>query len=421
VAMRSRFIETREGEPVEITTEQDLGAMGATKTRYVFTEDGVEVTRTEGDRTTRETRTEPEGAWLTPGEAAVYTAKRLDAGAEEISVRTIDPMVGLEPITLTRRGFEEVEIEALGRTIPAIRCLATVSNLPNIESVEFIDEHGETLRTETSMGMFDMVMVLADKELALSELDPPELMRSVFVEPSREIEHPRSVRRAVYTLRVPGGEMPDLPEAGVQRVEHIGPDAARVSVDLAETPTRLEDGADRDALLEPTPTLQCDDPEILKLAERVGANGGPREVAEALRRAVYRHVSGKALSVGFASASEVARTKEGDCTEHAVLLAAMLRARGIPSRVASGLIYADRFAGSSDIFGYHMWTQALVPDAEGVERWIDLDATLPAETAFDATHIALGTSELAGDSAINSLVSLAPLMGRLEIDVEEAR
>ena len=38
----------------------------------------------------------------------------------------------------------------------------------------------------------------------------------------------------------------------------------------------------------------------------------------------------------------------------------MLRADGIPARVASGLVYADGFLGSRDIFGWHMWTQALI-------------------------------------------------------------
>ena len=38
----------------------------------------------------------------------------------------------------------------------------------------------------------------------------------------------------------------------------------------------------------------------------------------------------KDLSVGFATAADVARTAQGDCTEHAVLLAALLRASDIP-------------------------------------------------------------------------------------------
>jgi len=124
--------------------------------------------------------------------------------------------------------------------------------------------------------------------------------------------------------------------------------------------------------------------------------------------------------VGFATASEVARTREGDCTEHAVLLAAMLRADGIPARVASGLVFVDSFAGRENIFGYHMWTQALVEDESGQPRWLDLDATLPPRTPFDASHITLSTSTLEEGGSSNALIALVPLLGRLEIEIVSA-
>src|SRR5690606_5928862 len=95
--------------------------------------------------------------------------------------------------------------------------------------------------------------------------------------------------------------------------------------------------------------------------------------AETLREFVYGYIEKKNLGVGFATASEVARTASGDCTEHGVLLAAMLRAGGVPSRVVAGLLYVDEFEGATETFGYHMWTQALV-DINGTASWIDVDA-----------------------------------------------
>ena len=47
-----------------------------------------------------------------------------------------------------------------------------------------------------------------------------------------------------------------------------------------------------------------------------GING---EIAKKLTRFVYGYVSAKNYGVGFATASEVARNKEGDCSEHPVL------------------------------------------------------------------------------------------------------
>ena len=134
-----------------------------------------------------------------------------------------------------------------------------------------------------------------------------------------------------------------------------------------------------------------------------------------LREFVSREIANKDLSVGFATASEVIRTKQGDCSEHGVLLAAMLRGAGVPSRVVSGMIYVDQFLDQQNIFGYHMWAQAWIDG-----KWVDMDATTP-NTVFDAAHIAMVASDTDDGNTMNDLVKLAPLIGRLKINVISAR
>ena len=93
----------------------------------------------------------------------------------------------------------------------------------------------------------------------------------------------------------------------------------------------------------------------------------------------------------------------------AVLLAAMLRSRGIPARVAYGLVHAEAFAGRRNVFAWHMWTRAWIGD-----RWVDLDATRPR--AFGPTHIRLGES--AGEQAVLQELTATLLgTGRIEIRV----
>jgi transglutaminase/protease-like cytokinesis protein 3 len=77
----------------------------------------------------------------------------------------------------------------------------------------------------------------------------------------------------------------------------------------------------------------------------------------------------------------VVHTREGDCTEYAVLLAALARAEQIPTRVVTGMVYADRYAGSSRVFVPHAWVQSWING-----RWQSFDAAL---RHFDSTHIAL--------------------------------
>ena len=70
--------------------------------------------------------------------------------------------------------------------------------------------------------------------------------------------------------------------------------------------------------------------------------------ARKLRAAVKAHIRTFDLATGFASASETARRRAGDCSEHAVLLAAVLRADGIPSRLCSGVVYTEKYVTAAE-------------------------------------------------------------------------
>jgi hypothetical protein len=298
--------------------------------------------------------------------------------------------------------------------------------MPGIPSESYLDLSGAAIRLTMNMGGLPMTMIAADKALALSKVDAPELMKSTLVKPDKAIAEPRKARRAVYLLSVDQGELGEVAAqwgGGVQKAVVVSPREVRVTVDLDDNePVRF--GPQERKLAEASSTLiTSDDEQVKALVAKIdrAANPTPQARAEALRRLVFNHIRKKNLGVGFASAADVARTKEGDCSEHAVLLAAMLRADGIPSRVVSGVVYVEEFLGSTGVFGYHMWTQGLFEDAEGKLRWVDLDATLGPVAVFDATHIALVESFLDDDGAMNSMVSLAGLLGRLKIKVEEVK
>ena len=124
---------------------------------------------------------------------------------------------------------------------------------------------------------------------------------------------------------------------------------------------------------------------------------------------VRKYIFGKSLSVGYASALEVATTRQGDCTEHALLLTALARATGIPARVATGIAYVPHFSGRDHVFVPHAWTEAYV---EG--RWQGFDAAL---NGFDAGHIALAVGD--GDP-VRYFAGVA-LLGHLRIDAIEAK
>ena len=90
-----------------------------------------------------------------------------------------------------------------------------------------------------------------------------------------------------------------------------------------------------------------------------------------------------------------------------MLLAALVRARGIPARVAIGLVYQDQK------FLYHMWDEVYLGG-----RWIPLDATL-AQGGIGAAHLKLAHSNLEGASAYASVLPVAQVAGRLKIELLE--
>ncbi len=419
IAMDSRFEETEAGTPIRMRTTMQLGTVPM-ETSVTYGDGTYEMTSSQAGRTTTTSGALPDGVWFTPGAAERFVRARLDAGAEEIEARVLDPQSGITAIVMNRRIASRQPVEALGKTVPGIKWITTVDSAPGLESVEYVDLFGAPVRTETDLGAFKFTTILADRAIALADADPPELLVQTFVRPSEPIKAPRSTRTALYELRVDDGAMPDLANASAQRVERVDSQTVRVTVDLSRVAPAPESETDDPVFREPSQMIDSADTEIVALVERTLKNAPDRvsERAERLRRTAHRFISGKSLDVGLATASEVVRTKTGDCSEHAMLLAAMLRADGIPSRVASGLIYADAFAGEREIFGYHMWTQAIVPDDQGVARWVDLDATLGRNTPTDATHIALAVSAMEDGTISNALVELVPLFGRLSVDVQ---
>jgi len=156
------------------------------------------------------------------------------------------------------------------------------------------------------------------------------------------------------------------------------------------------------SLLEPEFNIESDDEAIISQAREItGTDDRPVYVARKLLNWVYRNLEKKPV-ISVPSALEVLRTRVGDCNEHATLLAALLRASGIPSRLSVGLVY------TREQFFYHAWTEAYVGE------WITMDATLN-QMPVDATHIKLIEGNL------DKQVEIAGLIGTLKVKVIDYR
>jgi hypothetical protein len=127
--------------------------------------------------------------------------------------------------------------------------------------------------------------------------------------------------------------------------------------------------------------LDCEEPIFTQLRRDFEAtHAASPVVAPEVVRFVDRYIENKRYGRLFDIASVVARRREGDCTEHAVLLASTFRLLGIPSHVVNGLaIFA--VGGVPKAFG-HAWTEYF----DG-ERWQLADASNPPEVVEKLRYI----------------------------------
>lgn len=415
VLLESVFVETRDGEPLRMIARTNIGA-SINSTLYEFGETEVRIEERSAGQEIRRTAPLPSGEWLTPVEADVFVRSRMDAGAEKIVVRTVDALTGLEPTTLTMTAGEQTTVQAMGKAVPAIPMSVELDTMPGVTQTEYVDLDGNLVRAVTDLGGLEVTILASDKQTAMAEFDAPEMMASTLIEADRNLDEHMRARRASFVLRTEKTDMPDLVEGGAQRTERVDKAATRVVVNL-DDPVDVEPGSiDTDKYLRATSAANWEDQMLRDLAAKSveGVADAPRVKAFKMVQFVSEYISDKSLDVGFATASEVCRTREGDCSEHAVLLAAMLRAEGIPSRVVSGVVYIPEFLEKESVFGYHMWTQALIQNDQGVQEWVDLDAAFP----LSALRVALGASSLSDDDGINSMVTVARLLGNVSIEVE---
>lgn len=235
----------------------------------------------------------------------------------------------------------------------------------------WIDDEGRAVREEASLGL---VLRAEPRETALAGVDtaaPFDLTASTRVPLDGLIDHDRD--RPTLALRVSGDAAARIPDDPPRQIMRDGV----LRVVRERMPTRVASDAALPARwVGPSPFVESDDPAIIARAQAVVGDGAdPLVSARRLVDWVHENMT-QEPTVTVPSAREVLRTRRGDCNEHAVLLAALARAAGIPARVVAGVVHMD------DGFYYHAWNELWLG------RWISADAVF-AQMPADATHVKL--------------------------------
>ncbi len=316
-------------------------------------------------------------------------------------VRSYMPSMKSE-VLLQQEITGEKTIDLLGQDFKVFELIETVAvNGMEITSVNYLDAQFSFKKSTIEiMGMkFDL---LACPEVCATA--PNEAFDGIG---ATVIPVPNNLTAAqlnrpvhyVFKSQNPLGDV-QLPSGAEQQYERL--DDHRFSLTVFPQARNIRE-AKNDAYALPSAWIQSDAPLIQSLAQQAGAGDGPAQPAQ-IESFVRQYIDNKTLSVGYASALETAQNRNGDCTEHALLTAAIGRAAGLQTRIAVGFAYADEFEGHRQVLVPHAWTQAHIDG-----RWQSLDAAL---NGFDSGHVALTYED--GDPA--RFYNGAMLTGQLRLE-----
>jgi hypothetical protein len=392
VKVTETYYETPQGEPLGFVSEQNFGTMGM-KVEGVRNKQGsFDVTINAGGMTQKQNLAWPEGALMAEGVQLLSMKKGLKEGTE-FSAKIFMPMMMQAIVTDVRVGATK-QVDLLGRVVELTEVIMTMKmSGTEFTSTNYVDQDFGIQKMLMPMSGLNLVLELmaCSKEFALSENDVLDFIDKMIIASPIPLNDIKSTDSLTYHLAPKGDYQLQLPTGDNQKVRKDNQGGLLVTVKPMAVPEGNGfpyRGKDKTALqaLEPTRFLQSDSPKIIALAKK--AVGDTKDAGVAVRRIesfVHEHISEKNLSVGYASAVEVAASGQGDCSEHAVLTAAMCRALGIPARVAVGYVYVDEFGDRKNVFGGHAWTEAFIGG-----KWIGLDATR-APNGYSAGHITQAT------------------------------
>lgn len=204
---------------------------------------------------------------------------------------------------------------------------------------------------------------------------------------------PTGIRDAVYREAVSRFRLASreedftLPQTGTQAILRRYRGKGETEIIIRTGLTREEALPDGDAAATRADTrfLTLDSTGIRGAAARLR---GSADTIAAVERFVHDRIVDKSPGIPLIPAEEVLRIRRGDCTEHSVLAAALLRSLGVPSRALVGVYLAKEFMGKKDVFVYHMWVEAYRDGG-----WRLVDATRPGEKATNR-YIAFGFHNL---------------------------
>jgi transglutaminase-like putative cysteine protease len=282
--------------------------------------------------------------------------------------------------------------------------------------VSWVDEDRKTLRQDTEIpGLGQISLYRTTREVALAP-GPTATLTDIginqFVRLNKSLPRLYDTSSAIYRITIKGDEdaAAAFSQDDRQRVLKAQGPTFELQVRASQAPrSGVSGNKPGDEFTQSSYFITSADPKVRELAKKA-----VRNEKDTWRKALLiekwvnsnmRSTTAEAMS----PADHVARTLEGDCTEYAMLMAAMCRAEGIPSKTALGVIYANTKTGPA--LGFHMWTEVWVAG-----QWVPLDATL-GRGFVGATHIKVTDHSWHDTRTLTPVLPLVRVLGKMQAEV----
>ena len=330
----------------------------------------------------------------------------------------------LEPLS---HSFVDCSFEVIGKEDVLI--LGNKMNLWHVKSEatylvpvtmdDWIDDSGISWKNISSASLITTTSIRMPKEKAQEISDENlDIAFSTLIESNVIFDNPQEIQGVTFKLSgISSNKIENFPfDDGSQKILELGEDYALIQTsslvfkEEEAVPFPVEDEKFQ-RYLKPTSFCQSDDPEMKKTSNLiVGSEKNSWRAAKKIAEWVKLEMMPN-YDVGFATAKEVLKNREGDCSEHTVLTVALCRASGIPARAAVGVMYG------SGIFAYHMWPEVYVGRWVGLDaKWLGIDKK-SGEYYTDATHLKFGRSALDENIFKDMAQAISEIIGRLKLEI----
>ncbi len=343
------------------------------KVDAVVGKDEIAVTRSTETGTEKKRLPVPKGAEIVDDPTVAALRAGMGKANTKITFYAFDPVaLSLLKNDLIFKGETNVTVDKKTQKAMWVQVVD-----PRASSDIYLSSSGEVVVMRSVFGM-EMRPISRKDALGSNDYVPSvDIASASRVVPDEPIENARSLKR--LKLRLEGPVSSRLISDANQTVT---PNDGGVILEIhpamppAAEAWKIEDLKGKETqFASPADLIPSDSATFRNLAKQiVGSETNSLIAAKKIAEYVYKVMKPNASIGVIRDAAEILKTKEGVCRDYAMLTCTLMRAAGIPSKLATGAVYAN------DGFYYHAWVEAFIGSC-----WVPLDATMNG--GFDAAHI----------------------------------